>query len=134
MQNHYSIFASYKTVDSSKDKRFVALPHSLINHQSFTTLKPNSKLIYLYMMDYAQGNQVFSYPRRMNKNLVSAQTFKTSVGELIEHGFIKIKSYGGLENNEKKYEFCSDWKYYTPVKKKKRQTKIQENKKRADFH
>lgn len=128
LDNHYSIFAYYRSLDSTKDKRFVALPHSLINHQSFTSLSDKSKLLYLYMTDYSQGKQEFSYPRRIYKNLMCNETFKTSREELKEHGFITIMSEGGLFNNEAQYKFIADWKNFKPKVKQKRKTKIQEYK------
>ena len=48
--NHYTIFADYRCL-SSKEHRFMALPHSIINHKSVTTLRPMSKLLYFYMTD-----------------------------------------------------------------------------------
>lgn len=129
--NHFTIFAQYRCL-SQNEHRFVALPHSIINHCSFTSLKDKTKLLYLYMTDYSQGNQEFTYPRRIYKNLMCNETFDNAINELIEHGFIEIVSNGGLCNNENIYKFVSKWKTFIPEPKKKRKTKIQENKTKSN--
>lgn len=125
--NHYTIFADYKCL-SKGESRFMALPHSIMNYKSFTSLSDKSKILYFYMTDYAQGNQEFTYPRRIYKNLMCNQTFDKSVAELTKHGFIEKVSQGGLCNNENIYKFISKWRHYTPECPKKRITKISENK------
>ena len=126
--NHYKIFARYRCLNPGKEKEFVALPRSLINHISFTSMHQSSKLLYIYMTDYARGRQEFTYPRRIFINLMSIETFRKAKNELIEHGFITVISEGGLYNNEAKYRFVSEWKKYMPVRKKKRQNNFLKNK------
>ena len=125
--NHYTIFEEYRCL-SPKEHRFVALPHSIINHKSFTTLKPMSKVLYFYMSDYAQGEKEFTYPRRIYKNIMCNQTFIVCLEELIEHGFLCVVNQGGLCNNDSVYSFSSKWKNFNPEPRKKRITKINENK------
>lgn len=124
LDNHYTIFASYRCVEPGKEKRFMAVPHRIIHHIAFTSMRPLSKLLYFYMTDYAEGKQEFTYPRRIYKNLMSLQTFQSARQELIEHGFIKITSEGGLFNNEAIYKFIGDWREYKPIQKKKRKNNI----------
>ena len=125
--NHYTIFAGYRCL-SPNEHRFMALPHSIMHYKSFTALKPMSKLLYFYMVDYSQGEQEFTYPRRIYKNLMCNQTFKNCVDELIKHGFLEIANPGGLCNNNTIYRFISKWRNYIPESRKKRTTKINENK------
>lgn len=101
----------------AKDK-FVQITHTLLNHQSFTTLKRSSQMLYIYMRDYSNGNYVFTYPYKIYKNIFSKQGFQIALNELIEHGFLEIKASGRYTRTENIYQFSAKWIDYIPPKKK----------------
>ena len=101
----------------AKDK-FVQITHTLLNHQSFTTLKRSSQMLYIYMRDYSNGNYEFTYPYKIYKNIFSKQGFQIALNELIEHGFLEIKASGRYTRTENIYQFSAKWINYIPTKKK----------------
>jgi hypothetical protein len=129
MENTFKIFDAVRCVNKN-EKRFMALPHSILHHPSFTSLKKSSQLVYIYMTDYATNgfSNEFTYPRRIYKNIVSNETFKTAIKELAEHGFIEVIGNGKNIIDESLYKFSTKWKDYKPKPKTKRKTKITENK------
>ena len=101
----------------AKDK-FVQITHTLLNHQSFTTLKRSSQMLYIYMRDYSNGKKEFVYPYKIYKNILSKQGFQQALKVLIEHGFIEIKASGKNTRTENIYEFSSKWIDYILPKNK----------------
>ena len=130
MENTFSIFDTVRCLNPHSEKRFMALPHSILNHPSFTSMKSSSKLIYIYMSDYVTKSfcNEFQYPHNVYKNIVSNETFKRAIEELEEHGFIEVIGEGKWNFTKTTYKFSTKWKDFKPKIKKKRKTKIIENK------
>lgn len=129
MENSFKIFHPVRTVNPNHH-RFIGIPHDFMTHPNFISLSPNAKIIYLYMTDYATYNiREFPFPRKIYKGLVCNSTFEKAIKELEEHGFIEKTFNGKPYMKENLYSFIESWKTYKVEKKRKRKTKIVENKK-----
>lgn len=86
----FEVFAYWRCDDNSnckktKEKSFVALPHTLIMNQNFINLKDKTKMIYIYMSDYSNGLQTFNFPASVYEKIVSRQGFQNALKELLEY-------------------------------------------------
>lgn len=99
-----------KNEDSRKTKSFVAIPHSLLMNNNFMSLSPKSKVLYMYMMDYANGQKYFEFPHSIYSQIMTNQGFIDCRKQLVEQGFIEEVSNGRYVRKPNKYMFSSKWK------------------------
>lgn len=129
-KRHYrnDVFASWrhdenykcKNENSKKAKSFVALPHSLLMNDNFKSLSPGAKLLYIYMMDYANSQKYFTFPHSIYENLMSNQGFYNSRNLLIKQGFIEEVTNGRFTREANQYKFSTEWKKLDIVPKRKK--------------
>ena len=104
---------AYKIKDKNgnyqKVKRFVGLPHSLLQNKTFQSLTPNATKLYLYMLDWACGQQNITFTRALGLKLMSNKTFYRAIDELEQNGFIEIER-GNFNHTPNKYKFIEKWK------------------------
>ena len=126
-ENKMIVFANWRhdseyTSKGNKAKSFVALPHTLLMNENFIRLRPTSKMIYIYMTDYANGLQYFTFPKSIYEKITTKQTFQNAKKELIEHGFIEVIGYGKNTIDMNQYKFIDKWKTIILPPKNKRET------------
>lgn len=113
---------SVKNENSQKKKSFVPIPHTLLMNENFIRLKPSSKIIYIYMTDYANGEEYTIFPKSVYGKITSKQTFASSIKELTKFGFIETVVFGKSTRTENKYRFIDKWKTTKTAEKEKRKT------------
>ena len=125
-QNQQSIYQSYRTdvqydKNQNNKRKFTGISHSLMINKNFLALKHTSKIVYFYMLDYANGNQTFTFPKRIYSNVVCNSTFDSAKKQLIEYGFIEEVANGKNTRTASIYKFSEKWHNFK-VNNKKRQT------------
>ena len=101
------------------EDRLISIPHSLLINGNFMLLKPMSKIIYLYMLDYSFGSKTTCFPKSEYTQITNCEGFANAIKELCEKGFIEVKdSRKGLPNL---YEFSEKWKDIKTIYKSKRE-------------
>jgi len=135
------VFSSYKTTkeyksmgkeQKKKNNSFVGLPHCLLMDNVILSLKPTTFKILVYMHDYSNGEQEFTFPKSIYTKITTAETFKKAKEELIEKGFIEEIANGKNTRTESIYRFTDKWNDYKLPPKSKRETKIIENRLKYD--
>lgn len=121
---------NYKSTSESKGKKmsFTPMPHTLLMSETFIRLKPSSKIIYLYMTDYANGQETTVFPKSVYEKITTKETFSNAIQELTDFGFIETVVFGKCTRTENVYQFKEDWKYKQFSPKKKRETNFDKKK------
>lgn len=121
---------NYKSTSETNKKKnsFAPMPHTLIMSEAFLNLSYSSKVIYLYMTDYANGLETTTFPKSIYEKITTKQTFSNSIQELTEAGFIETIVFGKSTRTENWYQFKEDWKYKTLTPKKKREPNFNKKK------
>ena len=70
------------------DDNHVRITNDMLTHPSFLTLSSGAKVLYLYMKDWAQGNDLVKYAASMAKDFMSKPTYFRARDELCEAKFI----------------------------------------------
>lgn len=106
--------APFKSYEGSKQRdKHVRLTKDMLCNKNFENLKPNSKILYIYMKLWACGEIEFDYSISLGCNIISHATVISSIRELIKFGFIERVTFsngGGHKAN--RYKFSSNWQYY----------------------
>lgn len=128
-ENKMRVFASWRHNEQYKSKNnkinsFVALPHTLLMNENFIRLKQTTKVIYIYMTDYANGLQSFTFPKSIYEKITTKQTFQNAKDELEKLGFIEVVGFGKNTRTENEYKFIDKWKTIKLPEKEKRKTHI----------
>ena len=101
-----------KNGNYEKVKRFVGVPHSLLQNKKFRSLNPNAMKLYLYMLDWACGQQNITFPWSLGSKIIkSNKTFIKAIDNLEKMGFIEIIEKGSFNHRPNKYRFSVKWKY-----------------------
>ena len=98
---------NYKLKD--KNKKFVQIFHNQLCNNYFLKLSSNSKILYIYMLDYSNGNIETEFPHRIYKQLMTTPTFNKCIEELENNGFIEIKKRGKFNHKPNVYKFTDNW-------------------------
>lgn len=99
----------HKIDTATNDTKYVTMYHSQLFHKKFTSMKSNSQLLYIRMLDYSNGKQITTYPYKIYKDLISKPTFLECRDELVKNGFIEIVECGKFNRRANKYKFIDDW-------------------------
>ena len=121
------VFAKWRhdeTCTSKKKNAFTPLPHTLLMHDNFIRLRPNAMRLYIYMTDYANGQQETAFPKSIYEKITTKQTFQNSIEQLEDFGFIEIIKKGKPTRTENIYKFSDKWKRIIFSEKEKRKTHI----------
>ena len=95
----------------NKETRFIQIGDTLFFNESFNSLSPNAQMLYFRMFMEAAGKREFVFPQhKAVKAGMSSATFRRKVKELIDAGFITIKSSGRITRENNIYEFNLAWK------------------------
>lgn len=121
---------NYQMLGENKKKKmsFAPMPHTLLMNENFIRLSDSSKKIYLYMTDYANGQETTTFPRSIYERITTKQTFSKSIKQLNDYGFIEIIGFGKNTRTENIYKFIGDWKNKKLPKKLKRKTNFNNKK------
>ena len=113
---------NYQMLGENKKKKlsFVPIPHTLLMNENFIRLKDSSKKIYLYMTDYANGQEITTFPKSIYEKITTKETFSNAIKELVEYGFIEIIGFGKNTRTANIYKFIDKWKYIKLPEKQKR--------------
>ena len=99
----------HKIDTSTNDTKFVQLYHSQLTHKNFVSLSSVAKVVYIYMLDYSNGNMITTFPHKIYKTITTKPTFIKCIKELTEKGFIEIEESGRFTRTENKYKFLYKW-------------------------
>lgn len=99
----------HKIDTPTNDTKLVMLYHSQLFHKNFTSMRPNSQLLYIRMLDYSNGKQITTYPHKIYKDLMTKPTFIECIKELVEKGFIEVVLNGRFNKRENQYKFITKW-------------------------
>ena len=125
--NEHSIYANYKD-DKEYYKRkkikpsFSAITHSMLMSDAYFQLTDRAKILYLYMIDYANGKKRYTFPKSIYSKIMTNETFKKKKLELINLGFIEEIQNGKNTRTKNVYEFIDTWKTIKNLNKEKRKT------------
>lgn len=103
-------FHSYET-DNKYDARYIRITHKLITSESFIKLSCNSKMIYIYMRDWAYPGKTFNFPLSSGKSIGinSPNTVIKCIRELEKRGFIDVVFSNKYSHEPNIYEFSDKW-------------------------
>lgn len=113
------------------DKREARIPGRMIRSKAFMDLTNTAKVVLLLFMQrrtwYIQGkgrsskriynnnDLQFSYTEAKKVWGINERTFRDSIKQLIEHGFLRVKERGGTFQGNRKptiYMLVNDWERY----------------------
>ena len=101
---------NYKASRGEKLNSFVGLPHSLLMNKNFLQLNPTSKLVYIYMLDYSNGEIETTFPQSIYSKITCKSSFENAKKELTKYGFIEEVANGRFTRTENIYKFSDKWK------------------------
>lgn len=106
--------APFKSYEGSKQKdKHIRLTKSMLDNENFKSLKPNSKILYIYMKLWACGKEEFDYSISLGSNIVSPATAISSTRELVQKGFIdRVYFSEGGGHKPNRYKLSNKWQYY----------------------
>lgn len=95
----------------SRDKIFIQIGASLLEHPTFTKLKDSAKLCYLCMVLEAKGRPDFQFPRRTAELYgISERSLRRNVQELEAAGLVDVVASGRNTKSATDYRFSVRWK------------------------
>ena len=86
-------FRNFESSSFSTDFKepYISLTKSMLTNEKWLSLNYSSQLIYVYMKMWAYGRQEFKFSYSLALNIVKSKTtFKKSIDELVDKGFIEI--------------------------------------------
>ena len=100
----------------NKERRFIQVGDTFLLSDRVKELNNGAFRLYVCMAMEAGMNTVFTFPASSAKKcgFTSNNGFELAKKELIEAGFIRIKSSGKCTREKNIYEFCYDWKARPP--------------------
>ena len=91
---------------------YITLTKSMLLNKNWLNLTYSSQILYIYMRLWAYGRTEipFSYSLAINQKIVKSKTtFKKSIDELIENGFIQITRISKKPGVGSLYKFIDKW-------------------------
>ena len=93
------------------NEHYAFIPEHTIQDPSFRKLRPNSRLLFVYLVAKSKGySEAFSYSYKeiRKDSRMGYQTISACIKELAKEGFIEYK-HGGLELNYNNYTIPAYW-------------------------
>lgn len=120
-------FKPWQTASRTNKERlgYVKIGNSLFRSSPFQKMKPSARLIYPQLVGIAGRQQTFTLSNSRGAELcgVSESTFKRSISELIESGFLsKCPDDSMAQFETSKYVFSDRWKDSLTEEERKRFT------------
>lgn len=97
-------------VAGGEDKRFVALPVSLLEHPSVLGLTSGAFRVYVYMKKHGDPKREFEIPCRAYSLFTDRKSFSRSVKELEAVGLIENTVHNHCIRKPNVYRFSELWK------------------------
>jgi len=97
--------------DGLKDS-YITMTKSMLLNEKWLNLTYSSQILYIYMKLWSYGRIEipFSYSLAIKNNIVKSRTtFKKSIDELIENGFIEITRISKKPGTATLYKFTNKW-------------------------
>lgn len=97
--------------DGLKDS-YITMTKSMLLNKNWLNLTYSSQILYIYMRLWSYGRieTPFSYSLAIKNNIVKSRTtFKKSIDELIENGFIEITRISKKPGTATLYKFIDKW-------------------------
>ena len=103
--------APFKSYEGAKaHDKHVRLTKHMLDSPTFKSLKPNTKILYIYMKLWACGNDEFDYSISLGNNILSHATVVNAIKELVHTGFIdRVYFSNGGGHISNRYKFSNRW-------------------------
>lgn len=102
-------FESSELLNEFKEP-YVCITKSMMTNERWLNLNYSSQIIYIYMKLWSYGRQEFSFSYTLALNIIkSRSTFKKSVDELVNNGFIEITKISKTPGIGTLYKFSDKW-------------------------
>lgn len=101
-------FASYEN-EKEYERKYIRITHSLLMNKNFLRLKPTSKMLYLYMRDWAYPSNEVTYSISNSGIIMSKNTFLGCIKELENAGFIETIWSNKFSHRPNVYRFINKW-------------------------
>ena len=89
---------------------YISITKSMLVNERWLSLNYSSQLIYIYMKLWSYGRQEFKFSYSLALNIVkSKSTFKKSIDELVNNGFIEIIRISRTPGIGTIYRFTNKW-------------------------
>ena len=105
-------FRNFESSSFSTDFKepYISLTKSMLTNEKWLSLNYSSQLIYVYMKMLAYGRQEFKFSYSLALNIVKSKTtFKKSIDELVDKGFIEIIRISRTPGIGTIYKFSNKW-------------------------
>lgn len=99
----------YNFLLKDKNKKFVQVYHNQLFNKNFMEMTDKSQMLYIRMLDYANGSQETSYPHRIYKTSMTTPTFLKCIKQLTDKGFLEVVEHGKFNHKPNKYKFIDKW-------------------------
>lgn len=89
---------------------YTCITKSMMMSDNWKSLSSSSKIIYTYMKLWSYGRQEFTFSYTLGLEIVSSRTtFKKSIDELVNKGFIEITLISKRPGIGTHYKFIDKW-------------------------
>lgn len=105
-------FRNFESSEYFKDFKepYIRITRSMLTNERWLKLSYSAKTIYIYMKLWSYGREEFSFSYKLALNIVkSRSTFKSSIDELVDNGFIEIIRISRTPGVGTKYKFSNKW-------------------------
>lgn len=108
-QKSFRSFESSEIINDFKEP-YISLTKSMLNNEKWLDLSYSSKIIYIYMKLWSYGRQEFKFSYSLSLKIVKSRTtFKKSIDELVNKGFIEIIKISRIPGIGTVYKFSDKW-------------------------
>ncbi len=105
-------FRNFESSELLKDFKepYISITKSMLTNNKWLNLNYSSQIIYLYMKLWSYGRQEFQFSYSLALNVCKSRTtFKKSIDELVNNGFIEIKKISKRPGTGTTYSFSNNW-------------------------
>jgi len=90
---------------------FVPVVKRMINSPAYKELTHAARVAYLLLKCQCKynGQPEVEFPYSHAEEWMNRHTFANAIKQLVDYGFIKKTSYGGMYRRTNKYRFVNDW-------------------------
>lgn len=89
---------------------YVCITKSMLTSEKWASLNYSSKLVYIHMKLWSYGRQEFKFSYSLALNIVGSRTtYKKSIDELVNNGFIEIIRISRTPGIGTIYKFTNKW-------------------------
>ena len=94
---------------NGREKAYVKMGLSQLEHPAIRALKPGAFKLYVYMLSEARGGKTFVFPLSEYSKFLSRDGFQKAKAELVEKGLIVVEEDWAHVRKPTVYAFSDAW-------------------------